>query len=40
MLGSAVLTNELSKKLPVAFFEHVPAGIAGAYGAIPLIATL
>jgi len=39
-VGSTVLTNELGKKLPVAFLEQVPGGVAGAYSAIPLIATL
>ena len=39
-IGSTALTNELSKKLPAAFLEQIPGGVAGAYSAIPFIATL
>jgi len=36
-VGSVVLTNELSKKLPGDFLAHVPGGISSDYSAIPLI---
>jgi len=39
-VGSTTFTNELGKKLPAAFLEQVPGGVAGAYSAIPFIATL
>jgi len=39
-IGSTVLTNELGKKLPAAFLEQSPGGVAGAYSAIPLVANL
>jgi hypothetical protein len=38
--GSVVLTNELGKKLPGDFLEHVPGGVSAAYSAIPQIKTL
>jgi hypothetical protein len=40
MLGSIILTNELSKSLPEGFLEQVPGSVAGAYSAIPLVANL
>jgi hypothetical protein len=40
ILGSTALTNELGKRLPTAFLEQVPGGLSGAYGAIPIIASL
>jgi hypothetical protein len=40
LIGSAVLTNELKKKLPVAFLEQVPGAVAGTYSAIPNIGKL
>jgi hypothetical protein len=40
MAGSTVLTNELGKKLPAAFLEQSPGGVAGAYSAIPLVENL
>ncbi|GAA5971251.1 hypothetical protein JCM11641_008282 [Rhodosporidiobolus odoratus] len=39
-IGSTVLNNILSKKLPQAFIDRVPEGLAGAYAAIPLIRQL
>jgi len=39
-VGSTALTNELGKRLPTAFLEQVPGGLSGAYGAIPIIASL
>jgi MFS family permease len=39
-IGSTVLTNELSKKLPGDFLKQIPGGVSGAYSAIPLIAHL
>jgi hypothetical protein len=40
LLGSTALTNELGKKLPEEFLKQVPGGVAGAYSAIPIIASL
>lgn len=38
--GSTALTNTLAKKLPAAYIAQLPGGVAGAYSAIPSIASL
>ncbi|KZP23735.1 MFS general substrate transporter [Athelia psychrophila] len=39
-VGSTALTNTLAKKLPAAYIAQLPGGVAGAYSAIPSIASL
>lgn len=40
VIGSVVLNNELSTRLPQEFIAMVPGGLTGAYAAIPIISTL
>lgn len=39
-VGSTVLAQELGKRLPAEFLAMTPGGVAGAYAAIPSIASL
>lgn len=39
-IGTAILQTQLSKRLPQAFIEEFPGGVAIAYSAIPVIPTL